>query len=247
MEDVRGPASALVDEIRRRVSLAQERSVPVLRRVRRELTMRMEREDPAVVTQVVKRAIAEPSVPRWLAYELLHYHQPTMDALTIDQLEDLGKGIGAWAEVDSFACYISGPAWREGRVSTIDIRRWALSNDRWWRRAALVSTVALNNTARGGIGDADRTFAICDLLRDDRDDMVVKAMSWALRELLGKEPRRVEAYVARHERVLAARIVREVRNKLETGLKNPNYRRAAAAGRTSTAALADPPTPPADA
>jgi hypothetical protein len=45
-------------------------------------------------------------------------------------------------------------------------------------KAALVSTVPLNNTARGGSGDAVRTTVICDLLRNDRDDMVVKALSW---------------------------------------------------------------------
>jgi 3-methyladenine DNA glycosylase AlkD len=56
---------------------------------------------------------------------------------------------------------------------------------------------------------------------DDRDDMVVKAMSWALRELVAHDPDAVRAFLSAHDDVLAARVKREVTNKLETGLKNP--------------------------
>ena len=62
---------------------------------------------------------------------------------------------------------------------------------------------------------------ICDLLIDDRDDMVVKALSWALRALATRKPEAVRKYLAKHKKKLAARVLREVRNKLQTGLKNP--------------------------
>jgi 3-methyladenine DNA glycosylase AlkD len=51
--------------------------------------------------------------------------------------------------------------------------------------------------------------------------MVVKALSWALRELVVHDPDAVRAFLSEHEDVLAARVKREVRNKLTTGLKNP--------------------------
>jgi 3-methyladenine DNA glycosylase AlkD len=56
---------------------------------------------------------------------------------------------------------------------------------------------------------------------DDKDDMVVKALSWALRELAKRDPQSVRAFILEHEPRLAPRILREVRNKLNTGLKNP--------------------------
>jgi 3-methyladenine DNA glycosylase AlkD len=62
---------------------------------------------------------------------------------------------------------------------------------------------------------------VCRLLVDDHDDVVVKAMSWALRELVPHDPDAVRAFVSEYEGVLAARVKREVRDKLETGLKNP--------------------------
>jgi len=51
--------------------------------------------------------------------------------------------------------------------------------------------------------------------------MVVKALSWALRELAKRDPQAVSAFLTEHEAALAARVVREVRNKLTTGRKNP--------------------------
>ncbi len=125
------------------------------------------------------------------------------------------KVAGRWPDT------LSGPAWRDGLIDTGTVHARAASPDRWWRRAALVSTVALNVRSHGGGGDAARTLAVCEMLVDDRDDMVVKALSWALRELVVHEGERVDAFPRRHERTLAARVLREVRNKLETGRKHP--------------------------
>jgi 3-methyladenine DNA glycosylase AlkD len=84
-----------------------------------------------------------------------------------------------------------------------------------------VATVPLNNQARGGSGDTARTLAVCRLLLSDRDDMVVKAMSWALRELAKRDALAVKAFLKKERPLLAPRVIREVENKLATGLKNP--------------------------
>jgi 3-methyladenine DNA glycosylase AlkD len=158
---------------------------------------------------------------RWLGLELLRYHRAGFASLGPDEVEALGQGIDSWGSVDGFARLISGPAWLHGQVPDELIHKWAHSEDRWWRRAALVSTVALNVRSHGGYGDVPRTLAVCRLLLDDRDDMVVKAMSWALRGLVVHDPDAVWAFLAEYDDRLAARAKREVRNKLTTGLKNP--------------------------
>ncbi len=84
-----------------------------------------------------------------------------------------------------------------------------------------MSTVALNVKARGGHGDARRTLAVCAKLVDDHDDMVEKALSWALRALVPHDARAVREFLASHDALLGARVKRELRNKLQTGLKNP--------------------------
>jgi hypothetical protein len=139
-----------------------------------------------------------------------------------------GEFVLAIGEVDTFSCYIAGPAWRMGLITETVIQGWARSRDWCWRRAALVSTVPLNAAAHGGKGDTKRTLAICGILVHDRHDMVVKAMSWALRTLAMRDAKVVRRFLADHQGDLGARIIREVNNKLKTGLKNPRKRRRSA-------------------
>jgi 3-methyladenine DNA glycosylase AlkD len=49
--------------------------------------------------------------------------------------------------------------------------------------------------------------------------MVVKALSWALRELSKRDARSVSSFLRAEDERLAPRVRREVRSKLETGRK----------------------------
>jgi 3-methyladenine DNA glycosylase AlkD len=154
-----------------------------------------------------------------IAFEVLEKHKNARRSLTLEEIEGFSEGMDNWVTVDYFAGMLAGPAWREGQIADEMIEAWAVSADRWRRRAAVVCTFALNQKARGGTGDPERTLKICSLVVDDHDDMVTKALSWALRELSKREPEPVIAFVDRHEDRLAKRVVREVRRKIETGRK----------------------------
>jgi 3-methyladenine DNA glycosylase AlkD len=158
---------------------------------------------------------------QWIAYELIQGHPAAFASLGNKELEELGQGINSWWTVDAFARTLSGPARLRGQVSDPLILHWAGSSDRWWRRAALVSTVALNIRSQRGKGDVLRTLSICRILAGDRELMVAKALSWALRELVVHDPGAVMAFLEEQDQVLAARVKREVWNKIRTGLKNP--------------------------
>jgi 3-methyladenine DNA glycosylase AlkD len=212
--------SALEKEMHARLSRLARPNTEAIRDVRRIFSKRLAKCSPEQVISLALKLV-HGSAPRFFAYELIQHHKQALLSLKPDTLEELGTGNVSWETVDAFACFLSGPSWREGQTSDALIRRWARSSDRWWRRAALVSTVPLNNKARGGHGDTARTLMICDLLREDRDEMVVKALSWALRELSKRDPGAVRKFVREHAGALAPRVVREVNNKLETGLKNP--------------------------
>jgi 3-methyladenine DNA glycosylase AlkD len=157
---------------------------------------------------------------RFTAYELIACHPLGIKTLTLDSIRRLGHGLADWASVDTFSCYIAGPAWREGRLPTREVHAWVRSADRWQRRAALVCTVALNVRARGGHGDVPRTLAVCRRVVADRDDMVVKALSWALRALVEWDRGAVARFLRQHDALLAARVKREVGTKLRTGRKH---------------------------
>ena len=165
--------------------------------------------------------LIDSGIPRFVAYELVLNHRATSDSITRAEVEKLGQGIGDWGDVDSFACFIAGPAWRDGNLPDSAIRAWACSRDWCWRRAALVSTVPLNSRAQGGHGDTKRTLTVCGMLIADRHDLVVKALSWALRELSKRDPDSVRLFLSAQRDQLAPRVLREVGDKLATGLKNP--------------------------
>jgi len=106
-------------------------------------------------------------------------------------------------------------------------RRYWRPRRPWLGALALVSTVPLNSRTHGGRGDPTRTLRVGRMLMDDREPMVVKALSWALRELAKREPAAVRSFLGEYSGRLPALVLREVRNKLETGLKNPRGGRAA--------------------
>jgi 3-methyladenine DNA glycosylase AlkD len=166
--------------------------------------------------------LIEARIARFVAYELILNHQPTIGSINRSEVEKLGEGMGHWGDVDSFSCFIAGPAWRGGRLPDSVLRAWAQSDDWCWRRAALVSTVPLNSRAQGGGGDAKRTLSICRMLVADRHDLVVKALSWALRELGKRDPDSVRLFISAHRDKLPPRVLREVTSKLATGRKNPH-------------------------
>jgi 3-methyladenine DNA glycosylase AlkD len=217
--------TTLASEIESRVRALTSLRTAEIRALRREFSKRITKASAKDVVELALLLLSRGAIEyRFLAYELVCHHRPALQSLGTRELERLGRGLDSWGAVDMFACYLSGPAWREHQVPNSVIHRWARSRDRWWRRAALVSTVPLNNKARGGTGDSSRTLEVCRMLADDRDDMVVKALSWALRALAIRDPKAVSEFLESQKTVIAPRVRRETQNKLSTGLKNPRGR-----------------------
>lgn len=155
-----------------------------------------------------------------VAFELLWKNKKALQLLSLKEVEKLGVNMDNWVTTDTFSIMISGFAWRENQISDTDILSWLKSDNRWWRRAAVVSTVTLNLRSRGGKGDAHRTLMVCEKVVGECDDMIVKALSWALRELSKSDKQAVEEFMEKYDEQLAGRVRREVYTKLETGRKN---------------------------
>jgi len=214
-------APKLADEIAAKIRALPNLKTEPVRAVRRAYSKQLAKAPGPYVIEVATRLLEKRDINRFVAYELVKHHRAAAARLREKELATFGRGLDEWGEVDCFACFLSGPAWREHQISDKVVHRWARSKDRWWRRVALVSTVPLNSKAQGGRGDTERTIEVCGMLVSDRDDMVVKAMSWALRVLSKHDPGSVKLFLSEHRDVVAARVVREVGNKLSTGLKNP--------------------------
>jgi 3-methyladenine DNA glycosylase AlkD len=207
-------------EIHRSLSAIKTKNATSFRFLRREWSKQLQNRPGKAIISLARNLVPLGFWERIMAYEIILYHRGAQQDLRSTDIAVLGRGMNSWAEVDSFASYVAGPAWRERRIPDSVVSRWAHSPNRWWRRAALVSTVPLNNRARGGTGDTSRTLRICRLLVNERDDMVIKALSWSLRELSKRDRAAVKMFLNKYLKLLASRIKREVQNKLDTGLKN---------------------------
>jgi hypothetical protein len=221
-------ADKLVAAIAAQIASSPGAAVAELRRLRRGFSRTLAAE-PGRLVIAVAASLSQVPRPghRFIAYELVQKHPGAASAVGERDLLRLGSGMDSWEAVDCFSIYLSGPAWLRGGIGDRVVHGWARSPDVWWRRAALVSTVPLNSRTHGGRGDPTRTLRVGRMLMDDREPMVVKALSWALRELAKREPAAVRSFLGKYSGRLPALVLREVRNKLETGLKNPRGGRAA--------------------
>lgn len=212
-------------EIDQRLRSLTNPSTAIVRAMRRKVTKELSALNASEILQIALQLLKTSGhIHRFFAYELILFHPEALASLDTTALDQLQCNLSDWAGVDTYSSYLLGPAWRERQVPDSYIIQFTKSKDRWLRRAALVATVPLNNKTRGGSGDTKRTLLICEMLVNDRDDMVVKALSWALRELVKRDAKAVEHFLQIHKTSLAPHVVREVRNKLSTGLKSGRAR-----------------------
>lgn len=194
---------------------------PNMKKVIDEYWKEMKDWPPSVLLEFAKELVKTKIMEcNQMAFLLLWKNKNALRLIGLKDIEELGENIDNWVTVDALSILVSGWAWREKQITNEDVLIWLKSESRWWRRTAVVSTVTLNLKARGGTGDAKRTLLICEKVVDDRDDMIVKALSWALRELSKSDKPAVEDFMAKYDSRLAGRVRKEVYTKLETGRKN---------------------------
>src|SRR5262249_17937623 len=123
-------APSMAAEIAARLRVMASANTATVRAVRRVHSKRLAKESAQVVREVAFRLLRHSGFPcRWVAYELVAHHRAALQSLMSKDLEQFGNGIASWGAVDTFACYISGPVWRERQVSDRLIHRWARSSD----------------------------------------------------------------------------------------------------------------------
>jgi DNA alkylation repair enzyme len=202
-------AAEILAELDARLRALSEFATAPVRNVRRRLSRELRNAPVETILHVADTLIdRDGPADRFVAYELIAAHAAVMAGLGPGRVRRLGRGL----------------------VSDAEIGRWATSPNRWWRRAAVLSTVALNSLrVAGGRGDPRRTLNICRLVRHDHDPMVVKALSWALRALAKRAPDAVRDFLSTEGTAIPALVRREVSNKLTTGRKKAPRSRAACA------------------
>lgn len=216
----------LTKAVRGDLAALRHYDTPSVRKIRQQYSRVLKTAPADSVYKFVRSLVDGGDWPeRVIAWEVLASHKPAFQLLNDKAVEEMADGLSDWGSIDLFGVTVLGQAWRERLVTDHKIHSWARSSDRWRRRLALVATVPLNAKSRGGAGDTERTLSVCTILLNDRDDMVVKAMSWALRELAKRDPNAVKDFINLESSRLAPRVKREVTSKLKTGRKSARRRK----------------------
>ncbi len=119
---------------------------------------------------------------------------------------------GAWWDVvDDVATHLVGPLLL-GHPEIVGpvLREWAVDDDRWLRRTAVIAQVGAKDRTDLGL----LAFAAGANL-DDRDFFLRKAIGWALRQHARTDPDWVRAFVADHDDRISGLSRREALKHLE--------------------------------
>lgn len=134
--------------------------------------------------------------------------------------------VQGWGEVDSmcqskFSATEVLTKWEKWKIL---LTKLTFDDNVHKRRASLV---LLTKPVRdsGDMRLADLAFATIDKLKQNREILVTKAISWLLRDLIKNHRQRVEKYLEENEDTLPRIAVRETRIKLLTGRKTPTRKK----------------------
>jgi 3-methyladenine DNA glycosylase AlkD len=156
---------------------------------------------------------------RGIAFHLLEHFDRWVPDLPRAHLDRWRRDLDSWVETDGLGWMLA--VWLAGAPDARLDYLWDLIEDEdiWSRRLALVPLARIN---RGKLGFTalDTTLRLIDRVKEERHPMITKAVSWVLRETTKTHRDAVAAYVEENRDMLASHVVREVENKLHTGLKS---------------------------
>lgn len=122
---------------------------------------------------------------RAAAVELLDLYGDRLRPADMTLLERLLRESRTWALVDGLAASVVGRLVEGAPEAAAVLDRWAVDEDFWLRRAAML---ALLVALRRGDGDFDRFGRYADAMLEDTEFFIRKAIGWVLRDTARRRP-----------------------------------------------------------
>jgi 3-methyladenine DNA glycosylase AlkD len=127
----------------------------------------------------------------------------------------IGKYVNNWASCDTLCNHTLGEFIRMYPEFIEELKKFAVSENRWMRRAAAVSLII---PARKGMF-LDDIFRISDILLEDKDDLVQKGYGWMLKAASQANQQAVFEYVLRNKLVMPRTALRYAIEKMPEELR----------------------------
>ncbi|WP_181272674.1 DNA alkylation repair protein [Brevibacterium oceani] len=122
---------------------------------------------------------------RAAATMLLIRTQDRLGAGDADFIEGFLRESRTWALVDPLAGDLVGPLSERDSGFDSVLKRWAVDEDFWIRRSALLAHL---RPLRQGCGDFDRFARFADEMLEEKEFFIRKAIGWVLRDTAKKRP-----------------------------------------------------------
>jgi len=122
---------------------------------------------------------------RMVAVELLDIYVEHLEPADAALIERFLRDSRTWALVDGLSASVMGPLVERFPELGAVLDRWAVDDDFWIRRAALLAPLV---ALRRGDGDFERFARYADAMLDERELFTRKAIGWVLRDTARKRP-----------------------------------------------------------
>jgi 3-methyladenine DNA glycosylase AlkD len=156
-------------------------TVPTIRRHARDfLSRHPDLDRPALLAMVQELWQRDVHDLRMLAIDLLEARVGLLTADDMPLLEALLRTSHTWAYVDSLAASVVGGLVERDASLAATLDRWAVDEDFWVRRSAML---ALLIPLRRGRGDLDRFLGYADAMLEEKEFFIRKAIGWVLRDV----------------------------------------------------------------
>lgn len=153
-----------------------------------------------------------------LGLEILRKRNMYLEPSILNRLKNWIPLISDWAVADVTSILITSSLLEKNLSSLDDLLFLKNHNNLFGRRIYITSMVL---PIRKENSDIDLFLSEIESFIKDKDKYIYKAVSWVLREGTRKFKPQIAAFLEQHSNELHSSVVREVRNKLETGKKNP--------------------------
>jgi len=167
--------------------------LPVLRIISAEIGKFIQKE-PTKATTLLETIWDEGSFEaRQIAGKCLEKFGPKNPKICLDFVSSVLPDLDNWAVCDNLAmCGVEPIVYSNPELVLPLSERWIKSENKWIRRFGVVS---LRGYKR--IQITDKAFEILDLVMEDKDKDIKKAVSWVLREITKKNPDGVAEFLTR--------------------------------------------------
>lgn len=120
-----------------------------------------------------------------------------------------------WATCDTLCNHSVGTLVEQYPGCLVGLKKWALSQNRWMRRASAVTLII---PARNG-KFLEEIFKLADILLTDKDDMVQKGYGWMLKAASQAHQKEVFEYVMKNKSIMPRTALRYAIEKMPVELR----------------------------